>query len=128
MLVASPSSQPRIAEARMIQTSEAFVSPKTQLSVTLRVFARISATRQTSVTIPTVGSRCAGVSGWHGAAGVILGLLTLALLVWELLGAFAPDVTKNMNLPEGLIGAGVAGLVAIFVLIKFLSANEFRHW
>jgi hypothetical protein len=80
------------------------------------------------VTIPTVGSRCAGVSGWHGAAGVILGLLTLALLVWELLGAFAPDVTKNMNLPDGLIGAGLAGLVAIFVLIKFLSANEFRHW
>ena len=48
MLVASPSSQPRIAEARMIQTSEAFVSPKTQLSFTLRVFARMSATRQTS--------------------------------------------------------------------------------
>jgi hypothetical protein len=74
------------------------------------------------------GPICAGVSGWHGGAGVILGILTLALLVWELLGAFVPDVTRNMNLPEGLIGAGVAGLVAIFVLIKFLSANEFRHW
>ena len=97
-------------------------------SALLLIFMSFFDWQQTCVTIPTVGSRCAGVSGWHGAAGVILGLLTLVLLVWELLGAFAPDVTKNMNLPEGLIGAGVAGLVAIFVLIKFLSANEFRHW
>ncbi|MDX6494012.1 MAG: hypothetical protein QOH02_1947 [Gaiellaceae bacterium] len=97
-------------------------------SALLLIFMSFFDWQQTCVTIPTVGSRCAGVSGWHGAAGVILGLLTLALLVWELLGAFAPDVTKNMNLPDGLIGAGLAGLVAIFVLIKFLSANEFRHW
>jgi hypothetical protein len=97
-------------------------------SALLLIFMSFFDWQQTCVTIPTVGSRCAGVSGWHGAAGVILGLLTLALLVWELLGAFAPDVTRNMNLPDGLIGAGLAGLVAIFVLIKFLSANEFRHW
>ena len=97
-------------------------------SALLLIFMSFFDWQQTCVTIPTVGSRCAGVSGWHGTAGVILGLLTLVVLVWELLGAFAPDVTKNMNLPEGLIGAGVAGLVAIFVLIKFLSANEFRHW
>ena len=48
LLVTSPSSHPRIAATRMIQTSEAFVSPKTQLSFTLRVFASTSATRQTS--------------------------------------------------------------------------------
>ena len=97
-------------------------------SALLLIFMSFFDWQQYCVTIPTVGSRCAGISGWHGAAGVILGILALALLVWELIGAFAPDVTRNMNLPEGLVGAGVAGLVAIFVLIKFLSANEFRHW
>jgi len=97
-------------------------------SALLLIFMSFFDWQQRCADIPTIGTRCIGVSGWHGTAGVILGLLALVLLVWELLGAFAPDVTKNMNLPEGLIGAGVAGLVAIFVLIKFLSANEFRHW
>ena len=69
-----------------------------------------------------------GVSGWHGAAGVILGLLTLALLVWEIIEAFVPDLRSNLNLPSGLVGAGLALLVAVFVLIKFISANEFRAW
>lgn len=97
-------------------------------SALLLIFMSFFDWQQHCGTIPTVGTTCLGVSGWHGSAGVILGILTLALLIWELIGAFAPDVTKNMNLPEGLVGAGVAGLVAIFVLIKFLSANEFRHW
>jgi hypothetical protein len=97
-------------------------------SALLLIFMSFFDWQQSCVTIPTLGTHCGGVSGWHGSAGVLLGILTLALLVWELLGAFVPDVTRNMNLPEGLIGAGLAGLVAIFVLIKFLSANEFRHW
>jgi hypothetical protein len=69
-----------------------------------------------------------GFSGWHGGAGVILGLLTIALLVWEIIEGFFPDVRRSLPVPSGLVGAGLALLVALFVLIKFISANEFRHW
>ena len=46
-LLTIPSSQPRDAEQRMIQTSEVLDDPTTQLNSTWRVFAATSATRQT---------------------------------------------------------------------------------
>jgi hypothetical protein len=69
-----------------------------------------------------------GFNGWHGGAGVILGLLTIALLAWEIIEAFVPNVRQSMNVPSGLVGGGLALLVTVFVLIKFISANEFRAW
>ncbi len=47
MLVAMPISQPSTAAARMIQTSEAWLVPTTQLSFTWRVFAIASAITRT---------------------------------------------------------------------------------
>src|SRR5947209_18032756 len=47
-LVKIPSSQPRTAAARMIQTSDAWPVPTTQLSFTCRVFAATSAISTTS--------------------------------------------------------------------------------
>src|SRR6478672_6462854 len=48
MLVTMPSSQPRTAAARMIQTSDAWPVPTTQLSFTCRVFATTSEIKRTS--------------------------------------------------------------------------------
>ncbi len=47
-LVRIPSNQPSTAAARMIQTSDAWPVPTTQLSFTCRVFATTSAIRTTS--------------------------------------------------------------------------------
>lgn len=54
VLVVIPSSQPSTAEARMIQTSEAWVEPTTQSSLTAAVFA---AARAISTTISTTSKQ-----------------------------------------------------------------------
>jgi hypothetical protein len=67
-------------------------------------------------------------SGWHGI-GVLVGLLTIALIVWELLQAlevrmdFLPD-----TVPVNLVSVALAGAVALFAIIEFFTHNEQRHW
>ena len=69
-----------------------------------------------------------GRSGWHGI-GVLVGLLTIALIVWELLQAlevrmdFLPD-----TVPVNLVSVALAGAVALFAIIEFFTHNEQRHW
>jgi len=73
-------------------------------------------------------SVCGSRSGWHGI-GVLVGLLTIALLVWEAIGAFNVDLGDALrNLPTNLISAALAAAVAVFVIIEFLTHNEARHW
>jgi hypothetical protein len=69
----------------------------------------------------------AGASMWHGV-GVVAGLLLIALLVWEV--AQVTGVTRNLELPvsAALISVGLAVGTAAFTVIKFLVANEARHW
>jgi hypothetical protein len=72
-----------------------------------------------------------GVSGWHGAVGTILGLLTIALVVWEvllLLGSQTEDIRARLPFAESLVSAALAGAVLVFAVLKFLSANELRRW
>jgi hypothetical protein len=69
----------------------------------------------------------AGVTMWHGI-GVLAGLLLIALLLWE--GAHVAGALKGIELPvsAALITVALAGATALFTIIKFLVANEFRHW
>jgi hypothetical protein len=73
-------------------------------------------------------SACGGRSGWHGI-GVLVGLLTIALIAWELLQAlevrmdFLPD-----TVPVNLVSVALAAAVALFTIIEFLTHNEARHW
>ncbi|MFZ1880825.1 MAG: hypothetical protein WAU41_11740, partial [Gaiellaceae bacterium] len=72
-----------------------------------------------------------GVSGWHGLNGILLGLATLALIVWEvalLLGDQMAELRKNVPLAENLVSAGLAGGVLVLMILKFLTANELRRW
>lgn len=72
-----------------------------------------------------------GVSGWHGLIGVILGLLTIALLAWEVLllvGEQTAELRRKVPLAENLVSAALAGGVLIFGILKFLTANELRRW
>jgi hypothetical protein len=69
----------------------------------------------------------ASANMWHGI-GVLAGLLVIALLVWE--GLQVAGITNQLQLPisGALISAGLAAATALFVIIKFLIANEARHW
>jgi hypothetical protein len=70
---------------------------------------------------------CGSASGWHGI-GVLMGLLVIALVAWEALQI--AGVTKQIELPvsAALISVALAGATALFTIIKFLVANEARHW
>lgn len=70
---------------------------------------------------------CGSQSGWHGI-GVLMGLLVIALLIWE--GLQIAGVTNQWQLPVSavLISVGLAALTALITIIKFLVANDFRHW
>jgi hypothetical protein len=72
-----------------------------------------------------------GVSGWHGLNGIILGLLTIALVAWEvltILGERTADLRRMVPAPQKLVSAGLAGAVLVFGVLKFLTANELRRW
>ena len=84
--------------------------------------------QQVCASITGFGRHCAGVSGWHGI-GVLVGLLTIALLVWEAIGAFNVDLGDALrNVPTTLVSVALAAAVALFGIIEFLTHNEFRHW
>jgi hypothetical protein len=76
-----------------------------------------------SVSIQGLGSY--GVSGWHGFWGVLIGLMTiaiLALVVGRVLGVAVPD-----NVPDGLVTLVLGVLIVLFALIKALS-DSFTAW
>jgi hypothetical protein len=58
-------------------------------------------------------------SGWHGAVGVILGLLTIALIAWLVVRLLAIDLPLPIS--QAMTTAILGGLVALFGIIKLLS-------
>ena len=72
-------------------------------------------------------SACGGRSGWHGI-GVLVGLLTIALIAWELLQALEVKIGLPDTVPENLISVALAAAVALFAIIEFFTHNEARHW
>jgi succinate-acetate transporter protein len=66
-------------------------------------------------------------TGWHGI-GVLVGLLTIALIAWELLQALEVRVGLPDTVPENLISVALAVAVALFAIIEFFTHNEIRHW
>jgi hypothetical protein len=73
----------------------------------------------------SIGPLSGGQSAWHGFWGVLLGLMTVALLVWTAARVFG--VALPGNLPEGLVTLALGGLILLFAVIKVLSDN-FVHW
>ena len=57
---------------------------------------------------------------------MLVGLLTIALVVWEATQIFA--VKLELPFKGALLTAGLAAGVLLFTIIKFLVDNEFRHW
>jgi cation transport ATPase len=67
-------------------------------------------------------------SGWHGAVGVILGLLTIALVAWLIVRLLA--INLPLPISEAMTTAILGGLVALFGIIKLLSimGDEQTFW
>jgi len=65
---------------------------------------------------------CVSANVWHGI-GFIVGLLVIALLVWE--GLQLAGVNTNLNVSAGLVSAGLAGGIVVFTLLKILVDSEF---
>jgi hypothetical protein len=76
-----------------------------------------------SVSIQGLGSY--GVSGWHGFLGVLIGLMTIAILA--LVAGRAFGVAMPDNVPDGLVTLALGGLIPLFALIKALS-DSFTAW
>jgi hypothetical protein len=71
------------------------------------------------------GTISASRSGWHGI-GVLVGLLTIALIAWELarLAGRAPE----LPVAGDVVSAGLAAGAGLLAVIEFLTHSEARHW
>ena len=69
--------------------------------------------QQVCASFGPAGSVCGSRSGWHGI-GILVGLLTIALLAWEAIGALNVDLGDAVRaLPANLISAALAAAVKI---------------
>lgn len=67
----------------------------------------------------------AGQSAWHGFWGVLIGLMTVALVAWVIARMFGVQMPEGV--PEGLISLVLGGLILLFAVIKIIS-DDFVHW
>ena len=66
-----------------------------------------------------------GQSGWHGFWGVLLGLMTIAILAWVAAREFG--LALPANVPDGLVTLALGVLIFLFALIKALS-DSYTAW
>ena len=69
------------------------------------------------------GFGSANVSGFSGL-GILVALLCIATIAWEIMLLAGMNINMGTTSP-GLISAILAGLTAVFALIKFLTSLEF---
>ncbi|SRR5581483_9142596 len=72
------------------------------------------------------GSISAGRSGWHGW-GTAAGIFVIVLVLFELSQMLSVKLPE-MPVKPAMISTGLAALVLLFTVIKFLDDNEARHW
>jgi len=66
--------------------------------------------------------------GWYGAAGVILGILTIILLAWVIVRLASVDIPLPVS--TAMTGALIGTLILIFAVIKLLTilGDETTIW
>ncbi len=64
-------------------------------------------------------------NAWHGFWGVLLGLMTIALVLW--VGARAFGVALPAAVPDGLATLALGGLIVLFALVKTLH-DSYSAW
>jgi hypothetical protein len=69
-----------------------------------------------------IGDVCGKKSGWGGFWGVLLGLLTIALLVWLALEIAQIDMSSvNLPVTDAMLTLGLGALVFVVAVIKLLT-------
>jgi hypothetical protein len=66
-----------------------------------------------------------GQSGWHGFWGVLIGLMTLAILA--LVAGRVFGIAIPPTIPDGVVTLALGGLIVLFALIKALS-DSYTAW
>ena len=91
----------------------------------LLVIDTFLAWQSVSIGVPGVAVVSASQNAWHGFWGVLLGLMTIALLLW--VGAKAFGVALPASVPDGLATLALGGLIALFALLKALT-ESYSAW
>jgi cellobiose-specific phosphotransferase system component IIC len=81
--------------------------------------------QKVEVGVPGIATVSAKANAWHGFWGVLLGLLTIALIAW--LAARALGVALPDAVPDGLTTLALGVLILAFALIKNL-ADDYSAW
>jgi hypothetical protein len=81
--------------------------------------------QKVSVKVSDVTVVSASANAWHGFWGVLLCLLTIALVLWVAARSFG--VALPANLPDGLITLGLGALIVLFALLKNLT-DDYSAW
>jgi hypothetical protein len=68
----------------------------------------------------------ASQNAWNGFFGVLLGLLTVALVVWLLSKLAGMEV--QLPVSDAMLGATLAGIILLFALIKVLDDDFTASW
>jgi hypothetical protein len=76
-----------------------------------------------SITVSGFGT--ASWTAWHGFWGVLLGLMTIALVAWVLARTFGVEMPAGI--PEGLISLVLGILIFAFALLKNLI-DDYSAW
>jgi len=81
--------------------------------------------QKVSVKVSGVTVVSATASAWHGFWGVLLGLLTIALVLWA--GARVFGVTLPATVPDGLLTLGLGVAIVLFAVLKNLT-DSYSAW
>ena len=65
-------------------------------------------------------------NAWHGFWGIVLGLLTVALVVWLI--ARLAGVDLRLPVSDAMLGAVIAGIILLFAFIKVLADDYTAFW
>lgn len=64
-------------------------------------------------------------TAWHGFWGVLLGLMTIALVVWVAARVFGVELP--VKIPDGVTTLALGGLILLFAVIKNI-ADDYSAW
>ena len=73
-----------------------------------------------------LGEQSAGVSAWDNFLGIVLGLLTIALIAWIVLQLAAVDIPLPVS--GAMVAAVLGGLILLIAIIKNLSDDYSTIW
>ena len=65
-------------------------------------------------------------NAWHGFWGILLGLLTVALVAW--LVARLARVDLRLPVSDAMLGAVIAGTILVFAFVKVLADDYTAFW